>query len=127
MKLFVLLGLLLFANASKASSRTFDVSTLKQPQLGNQAEHPLGNIQKSSLDNVSDSQNRLKGRLSVMGGVLSHLALGTIYCWANLMSYSPLHLRFFDGKQHPGMAADSLLASHYHGSMLYGTIWSNYC
>lgn len=43
-----------------------------------------------------------KGTASILGGFLSHLALGTIYCWGNFVSYSPLNLRFFDGKMRPG-------------------------
>jgi len=51
----------------------------------------------------------LRGVLCVIGGALCHLALGTLYCWANFMSYSPEKLRFFDGKAHPGKTADAML------------------
>jgi hypothetical protein len=31
-----------------------------------------------------------KGIATVLGGTLTHLALGTLYCWGNFLSYSPL-------------------------------------
>mmetsp|Transcript_10380 Transcript_10380/g.11205 ORF Transcript_10380/g.11205 Transcript_10380/m.11205 type:complete len:500 (+) Transcript_10380:127-1626(+) len=49
-----------------------------------------------------------KGTLSILGGFLSHLALGTIYCWGNFISYSPLNLRFFDGTVKSGIPPDAL-------------------
>ena len=30
-----------------------------------------------------------------------------MYCWGNFQSYSPLNLRFFDGKEHPGAQPDA--------------------
>jgi OFA family oxalate/formate antiporter-like MFS transporter len=50
----------------------------------------------------------LGGLGCIVGGALAHLVLGTLYCWGNFLSYSPLSLRFFDGQEHPGAAPDSL-------------------
>ena len=38
------------------------------------------------------------GPLCILGGALAHLALGTLYCWGNFISYIPPELRFFDGQ-----------------------------
>jgi OFA family oxalate/formate antiporter-like MFS transporter len=51
---------------------------------------------------------RLIGPACIIGGALTHLTLGTLYCWGNFISYSPLNLRFFDGQFRPGVPADSL-------------------
>mmetsp|Transcript_31508 Transcript_31508/g.53174 ORF Transcript_31508/g.53174 Transcript_31508/m.53174 type:complete len:484 (+) Transcript_31508:83-1534(+) len=48
-----------------------------------------------------------RGPACIIGGALAHLALGTYYCWGNFQSYSPSHLRFFDGEEHPGSTPDS--------------------
>lgn len=50
----------------------------------------------------------LKGILTVIGGVLAHMTLGTLYSWGNFMAYAPAHLRYFDGKTHTGRPADAL-------------------
>jgi OFA family oxalate/formate antiporter-like MFS transporter len=51
----------------------------------------------------------LRGYACVLGGALAHLTFGSVYCWGNFQSYSPLNLRFFDGKEHPGAQPDALL------------------
>lgn len=52
---------------------------------------------------------RTRGFACIIGGALAHLTLGTIYCWANFMSYSPPHLRFYDGLEHKGVQPDALI------------------
>ena len=59
-------------------------------------------------NNNQAKSDHIKGVLSVIGGALAHLTLGTLYCWANFGSYSPQNLRFFDGKIHDGQP-DSLI------------------
>uniref|UniRef100_A0A7S1XR46 Major facilitator superfamily (MFS) profile domain-containing protein n=1 Tax=Phaeomonas parva TaxID=124430 RepID=A0A7S1XR46_9STRA len=44
----------------------------------------------------------IAGVLSVVGGVLVHLTLGTIYCFGNFISYMPKSMYFFDGEMHEG-------------------------
>jgi hypothetical protein len=44
--------------------------------------------------------------LTVIGGALAHLTLGSLYCWGNFQTYLPGNLRFFDGKVHPGEYCD---------------------
>ena len=39
----------------------------------------------------------IAGVLSLAGGVLAHLVLGTLYCWGNFISYAPEGLLYFDG------------------------------
>ena len=31
-----------------------------------------------------------RGPAAIIGGALAHLTLGTLYCWGNFLSYSPL-------------------------------------
>jgi OFA family oxalate/formate antiporter-like MFS transporter len=59
--------------------------------------------------NRKDTSSFYRGIMTIVGGTLAHLTLGTLYCWANFMSYSPLNLRFFDGKSHPGVQPDALV------------------
>ena len=44
-----------------------------------------------------DSDKVLVGLLAVVGGVLIHLACGTMYTWGNLVSYLPPHLKYWSG------------------------------
>ena len=37
------------------------------------------------------------GVLAVLGGVLIHLACGSMYTWGNLISYVPPHLKYWGG------------------------------
>lgn len=48
------------------------------------------------------SEDTRKGYLCILGGALTHLMLGTLYCWGNFLSYAPESLRFWDGKPHVG-------------------------
>lgn len=42
---------------------------------------------------VGVSQSTLRGLACIIGGALTHLAFGSIYCWGNFNSYAPSHLR----------------------------------
>mmetsp|Transcript_27841 Transcript_27841/g.28089 ORF Transcript_27841/g.28089 Transcript_27841/m.28089 type:complete len:483 (+) Transcript_27841:44-1492(+) len=44
----------------------------------------------------------INGPLCMFGGMLAHMAFGTMYCWANFLSYVPPSLQFFDGTQKAG-------------------------
>lgn len=35
------------------------------------------------------------GLRCILGGILTHLTLGTIYCWGNFLSYAPPNLKYF--------------------------------
>ena len=48
------------------------------------------------------------GLLSILGGFLTHLTLGTIYCWGNLQSYMPPSMKYFASSTGTG-TPDSLL------------------
>ena len=39
------------------------------------------------------SQSTLKGLACIVGGALTHLTFGSLYCWGNFNSYAPSHLR----------------------------------
>ena len=51
----------------------------------------------------------MRGVSCIIGGALAHLAFGSFYCWGNFLSYSPQHLRFFDGEYRPGVPPDALI------------------
>ena len=55
----------------------------------------------------------VRGSISEAGGVLVHIVCGTIYCWANFLSYAPKNLLFFDGEDHPGMTPDAVQVMPY--------------
>jgi MFS family permease len=48
------------------------------------------------------TNNKWAGQLCIFGGALGHLALGTLYCWGNFLSYIPTTLRFLDGADKAG-------------------------
>jgi OFA family oxalate/formate antiporter-like MFS transporter len=49
-----------------------------------------------------------RGALSIAGGMMVHLALGTMYCWGNFMSYMPKSMLYFDGGAANGRTPDAL-------------------
>jgi MFS family permease len=61
-------------------------------------------LQSSKPAAQSSSVNSWRGPACILGGALTHLTLGTLYCWGNFLSYAPAHLRYFsksDGKGPP--------------------------
>ena len=54
------------------------------------------------------AHSNVRGRVTIAGGALCHIILGTIYCWANFMSYLPPSLQFFDGLEHAGKTPDAV-------------------
>ena len=42
---------------------------------------------------IAISQANLRGLGCIVGGALTHLTLGSLYCWGNFNSYAPSHLR----------------------------------
>lgn len=49
------------------------------------------------------------GLLTVLGGLLLHMTLGTMYCWGSFIGYLPPSMRFFDGGAANGRQPDALL------------------
>jgi len=70
-------------------------------------------LSEERVDNVASaevvSKEKLFGALCMIGGALSHMLFGTIYCWGNFMSYLPPRLKFFDGLEHGGIQPDATL------------------
>lgn len=69
---------------------------------------PLDISPALKLNSEKESEDRKKGLTCILGGALTHLTLGTIYCWGNFLSYAPDSLLFLDGKTHPGVPPDAL-------------------
>ncbi len=61
----------------------------------------------SEIKEVSDDQN-WRGNACILGGALAHLTFGSMYCWGNFLTYAPDHLKYLDGKLHPGVQPDAL-------------------
>lgn len=57
----------------------------------------------ASTVTLSNPNDVKAGISSIVGGLLAHLVLGTLYCWGNFLSYSPQNLKFFDGKSKAGV------------------------
>jgi hypothetical protein len=51
----------------------------------------------------------LAGIATVLGGLLLHMTLGTMYCWGSFIGYLPPSMRFFDGGEANGRQPDALL------------------
>merc|ERR1719161_700029 len=51
----------------------------------------------------------MRGIVSIIGGILTHLCLGSMYCWGNFVTYLPKSMKFFDGKEHPGVKPDAMM------------------
>ena len=101
-------------NTNNRKSKSFKVLPRIESYSSKQEDRLIGvsaaaAVTPSSSTSQLKSSDSLRGVLCVIGGALCHLALGTLYCWANFMSYSPEKLRFFDGKAHPGKTADAML------------------
>lgn len=116
MKLIVVLLCVAAAAASHAFFERKSVSDIVAATTSvksgkvNVATKPAATYGKVALQTKSaSSDNDLKGYLCILGGFLTHLTLGTLYCWGNLGSYAPHSLKFFDGKEHIGKSPDSLL------------------
>ena len=60
------------------------------PQLHPACSHPYRTAQASE-------SSVAVGVLAVLGGVLIHLACGSMYTWGNLISYVPPRLKYWDG------------------------------
>ncbi|KAJ1456331.1 major facilitator superfamily domain-containing protein [Pelagophyceae sp. CCMP2097] len=43
-----------------------------------------------------------RGVLSIVGGTVAHLVLGSLYCFGNFLSYMPQHLQYYDGVARAG-------------------------
>jgi len=51
----------------------------------------------------------VRGALSVLGGVMIHICLGSLYCWGNFVTYLPKAMKYIDGKDHPGVQPDAMM------------------
>jgi hypothetical protein len=49
------------------------------------------------------AENTQRGLLGLLGGILIHLACGSMYCWGNLVSYLPPELKYWGGAQGSGL------------------------
>ena len=72
---------------------------MKEPST-NKEINSIDKLQQRNSLKVSSNAVQIRewrGPAAVLGGALVHLTLGTLYCWGNFISYSPLSLRYFDG------------------------------
>lgn len=50
-------------------------------------------VAAASSPALTNSQSSLRGLACIIGGALTHLTFGSLYCWGNFNSYAPSHLR----------------------------------
>ncbi len=84
-----------FSAFSPASSRTSG-SVLSEQLLSSPAEQELKGVIGANDCSPSDKKRPFEdimGAMAVLGGVLVHLTLGTMYCWGNFAPYAPPKLR----------------------------------
>lgn len=77
-------------------------------------------VSKAEKKATSLIPDNLRGPACILGGALAHLTFGSVYCWGNFQSYSPTNLRFFDGKEHPGVTPDAafIMPAYFLGQCL---------
>lgn len=49
------------------------------------------------VNHTSGALSKWRGLLGLFGGSLIHLSCGSMYCWGNLLSYMPPHLKYWSG------------------------------
>jgi hypothetical protein len=69
------------------------------PALSRRAEEPA----LLSAASKVDDNNQWQGVLAILGGVMIHLACGSMYIWGNLISYLPASLKYWGGKDGGGL------------------------
>ena len=75
----------------------------------------------ATMAETAASKLPVRGIITVLGGMMAHFILGTMYCWGNFITYAPQSLLFFDGLAHAGMTPDAvqflpfvlLIATHH--------------
>jgi len=58
-------------------------------------------LAKASAPAATDTS---RGLLGLLGGIMIHLACGSMYCWGNLVSYLPPDLKYWGGAGGTGPA-----------------------
>ena len=71
------------------------------PALSRRAEEPA--VLSAAAGKVDGAEIQWQGVLAVLGGVMIHLAAGSMYCWGNLVSYLPASLKYWGGKDGGGL------------------------
>jgi len=89
------------AKGLKSFGATVTKSGLEKRKLSSGLEEVSSTIQEGRVV-AADASSRWNGPLCILGGALGHLALGTLYCWGNFLSYIPPKLRFLDGGDRVG-------------------------
>ena len=72
------------------------------PQLASLAPRRTAPPSMAAAQSNPFKNPAVRGPLVVLGALMAHLILGTVYCFGNLISYAPESLRFFSGL--PGAA-----------------------
>lgn len=70
-----------------------------------------------------ETEDRYGPLRCILGGMLIHVALGTLYCWGNFITYAPRSLMFFDGGAAAGRTPDALYV--LPGSIIFQVLGLN--
>ncbi len=108
--LLLLLGAATVCSAERLAPRkALGSSSDRRPRIRVATESGLRSGRAAPLTadvaSPSGSPSSTPGLLAVLGGVLIHLACGTMYCWGNLIAYAPSSLKYWD----PATAAEGAL------------------
>ena len=100
---FSFLGGVMVANAAfmptqagYLGSATRQGSSRIQPALTGRMSAAALTVPTSTGQDAS-ARVKWKGLLGLAGGSLIHLSCGSMYCWGNMLSYMPPHLKYWGG------------------------------
>lgn len=77
-----------------------------QPLLGLRGGHtaaPATELVAQKQKTAVPAESTQRGLIGLLGGVLIHLACGSMYCWGNLVSYLPPELKYWGGAHGTGL------------------------
>lgn len=99
-QLFLLAACTVLMNCTDAKSlklnsvATVSDRALKRSSRGDSVDDAsFKSIVVASSPALTASQSSLRGLACIIGGALTHLTFGSLYCWGNFNSYAPSHLR----------------------------------
>jgi len=110
---FMVASLLAYAGAEQVPA-----VRARRPQLSRAGPTPSLVALKPADEVVAESP--VKGYGAVLGGVMLHLACGSMYCWGNLVSYLPAHLKYWSPAGGSGPPDASLVLAFIIVSQMMG-------
>jgi MFS transporter, OFA family, oxalate/formate antiporter len=99
--LLVVSALLINVGDAKSLKMTSSIGTKDRSVKKSSRRGPIDEVSIKSIiaagtspaAAVGVSQSTLRGLACIIGGAMTHLTFGSLYCWGNFNSYAPSHLR----------------------------------